>query len=93
MTQVRLEPAASRSRVKHSTTESLCSLFHNEEISMFQSFYKLADGAYPQGIPSRCKCIIFTNNILVAISLDVDSLLIVNQKNGFMLTRLRQCQS
>ena len=31
MTQVRLEPAAPRSRVKHSTTELLHSLFTNSE--------------------------------------------------------------
>ena len=33
MTQVRLEPAALRSRVKHSTTEPLRSLLKNELIS------------------------------------------------------------
>ena len=31
MTPVRLEPAAPWSRVKHSTTEPMCSLFANSE--------------------------------------------------------------
>ena len=54
MTQLRLEPAALRSRVKHSTTEPLCSPLEKKWVLLIEKYFSYSSiKTYVFGIPNR----------------------------------------